>query len=86
MACLLEMPSQHSLLEVVVPLAGDDSCRPFPDIMKEFLSVGRLPDKVNEFGLSIIAYTLYRLVIPELSEPVLIKECVLTLRQLSLGP
>lgn len=34
-------------------------------VLKRLLSIGKLPQPLNPFGLSIIAHTLYRQVIPD---------------------
>lgn len=54
------MPSQHVLLEITAPLAGDEAAQPFPEVMANLMSTGRLPDHISDFSLSIVAYTLYR--------------------------
>lgn len=53
--------SRHSLVHIDSGQSQGDASN-FRHVLERLLSVGKLPQPLKPFGLSIIAYTLYRLV------------------------
>lgn len=68
LACLLNLPAQLSIMEVVVPLptsdansaAADPPSPMFPWVLERLLTGGNLIVQLDDLGLSIISHTLYR--------------------------